>query len=160
MLGASGACSPEKNDKNGATWCILSVPKYVINQQQPELFAIYFSKINPDAHVSIKINTFTFYKAGGLGAIAPPPPHPRSQRNLKKSNVKMEAYLVLFFPSNYLLERELHTRRIGSSVMMWIHTRAMGVGGMLPWKQLIKWCDLAHSERSEVCYYQHRNQQF
>ena len=28
--GGPGACSPEKNDKNGAIWCILSVPKLVI----------------------------------------------------------------------------------------------------------------------------------
>ena len=67
----------------------MSVPKYVINlkriitQQQPKFFAIVFYKINPDAHVSTKINTLTFYK-GGLGATTP-----TSQRNYKK----MEAIL-------------------------------------------------------------------
>ena len=33
-----------------------------MNQQQPQFFAIFFSKINPDVHISTKINTFTFYK--------------------------------------------------------------------------------------------------
>ena len=28
--GGPGACSPENNDKNGAIWCSLGVPKYVI----------------------------------------------------------------------------------------------------------------------------------
>ena len=82
---------PEKNDKNGAIWCILSVPKYVIINlkinnffiinQQPKFCDVFFSKINPDAHVSTKIDTFIFYKGvwgGGGGAIAP-----RSQRNEK-----------------------------------------------------------------------------
>ena len=67
------------------------------------------SKINPDAHVSIKINTFTLYK-GGLGAIAP-----RSQRS-----VKMEA-----FP---FLHQILQTR----PVIMWIQIRARGSGGIPP----------------------------
>ena len=67
---------PRKNfDKNGAIWCILSVPKLVIiniknniffYNQQPKFCAIFISKINPDAHFGTKINTFTFYK-GGLG---------------------------------------------------------------------------------------------
>ena len=87
----SGVCSPyappKRNDTNDAIWCILSVPKCVINlniknfriiNQQSKFCAIIFSKINPDAHVSTKINTFTFYKANAL----------RSQRNVKK----MEAF--------------------------------------------------------------------
>ena len=37
--------------------------------QQPKFCATYFSKINPDAQVSTKINTFRFYK-GNWGAIA------------------------------------------------------------------------------------------
>ena len=45
----------------------------IINQQHPRFCAIFFSKINPDAHVSTKINTITYYK-GGLGAIAPRKP--------------------------------------------------------------------------------------
>ena len=83
MLGGSRGKLPCKN------WCILGVPKYVIinlksiilrkiNQQQPKFCAIFFSKINPDVHVSTKINTFTIYK-GGLWAIAT-----RSHRNVKK----------------------------------------------------------------------------
>ena len=62
-------------------WCILSVPKYVIinlkstifqflriiKQQQPKFGAIFFSKINLDAHVSTKTNTFPFYGGGGGG---------------------------------------------------------------------------------------------
>ena len=34
----------------------------IINQQQAKLFAICFSQINPDAHVSTKINLITFHK--------------------------------------------------------------------------------------------------
>ena len=52
----------------------------IINQQHPNFFVPYFfSKINPDAHVSTKMNTITYYKGGGgLGAIA----H-ESRRNVK-----------------------------------------------------------------------------
>ena len=73
MLGGSG-----KFDKNGAFWCILSVPKLVIinlkiniflENQQPKFCTIFFSKINPDAHFGTKINTYTFYKVD-LGAIS------------------------------------------------------------------------------------------
>ena len=64
-----------KFDKNGAVWCILSVPKlviinlkingvFLIINQQPKFCAIFFSKINPDGHFGTKINTFTFYKGG------------------------------------------------------------------------------------------------
>ena len=52
---------------------------FLINQQ-PIFCAIFFSKINPDAHFGTKINTSTFYKedrAGGLIAL-------RSQRNVKE----------------------------------------------------------------------------
>ena len=103
----------------------MSVPKDVtinlkinnfrmINQQQPRFCVIFFSKINPDAHVSTKMNTFTFYNRS-LGAIAP-----RSQRNVKKWR------LFLFF------YQMLHTCRIDSPVMMWIQICARGSGGMLP----------------------------
>ena len=40
--------------------------------QRPKFCAIFFSKINPDAHVSTKTNTFTFYKwglGGGGGGV-------------------------------------------------------------------------------------------
>ena len=55
-----------KSDKNGAIWCILSVPKYDIINLKINNFLDYnkstttqilchiFSKINPDAHVSTK----------------------------------------------------------------------------------------------------------
>ena len=55
--------------------CFLQ--RLIINQQQPKFCAIFFSKINPDAHVSTKTDTFTFYR-GPLEAIIP-----RSQRNVK-----------------------------------------------------------------------------
>ena len=58
-----------KFDKNGWVWCILSVPKLVIINlkiniffiinQKPKLCAIFFSKINPDAHFG------TFFLGGG-----------------------------------------------------------------------------------------------
>ena len=67
--------------KNGDIWCILSAPKYVIINLQTNIFRIinrhqklcatFFSKINPDAHVSTEINTFIFYN-GGLGTLALP----------------------------------------------------------------------------------------
>ena len=34
----------------------------ILNNNNPNVLAIFFSNINPDAHVSTKINTFTFYK--------------------------------------------------------------------------------------------------
>ena len=74
MLGGPGHAPPPppQNDKNGAIWCILGVPKYaiinlkinnfrIINQQH-KFCAIFFSEINPDAHISTKMNTITFYK--------------------------------------------------------------------------------------------------
>ena len=66
---------PGKNDTNGAIWCIMSVPKHVtinlkinnfnITNQQPKFCAIFFSMINPDAHVSTKINALIYYKGSG-----------------------------------------------------------------------------------------------
>ena len=137
---------PKKNDKNGAVWCILSIPKIcyyqpknqhfrIINQQQPKSCAIFFLKINSDAHVSTKTNTFTFYN----GDLAP-----RRQRNFKK----LEAFLFL--------HKILHTRRVDSPVMMWIQ---ICVGGPRTWSPdlfflLLKWCNLTHSECSKIRYYQ------
>ena len=76
---------PGKNDKNGAIWCILSVPKYVImnlkinnfkdNKSTPKTIRIILSDINLDVHFSTKVNIFTFYKGSGG--------HPR--RILKKN---------------------------------------------------------------------------
>ena len=79
VLGESGPCCPDFFYKNGAIWCILSVPKYVIinqkinnfriiNQQQPKLCAMLFSKTNPGAHISTKINTLTFLQEVGSGS--------------------------------------------------------------------------------------------
>ena len=114
MLGGSGynPPTPKKIDKNGAIWCILLVPEYVvinqkiniffrkINHQQPIFCAILFPKVNPDAHVSTKINALIIYK--GVGALTT-----RSQINLKK----MEAFP--FFALN------INTRCEGSHVIMW-----------------------------------------
>ena len=74
-----------KFDKNGAIWCILSVQKLVIINlkiniffiinQQPKFCAIFFSKINPDAHFGTEMNTFTFYKGDqGWGVNSPQKP--------------------------------------------------------------------------------------
>ena len=67
--GVQGHAPSDIFDKNGAIWCILSVLKLVIINlkinifgiinQQPKFCAIFFSKINPDAHFGAKINTFT-----------------------------------------------------------------------------------------------------
>ena len=78
IITCAGGGGSGKFDKNGAVWCILSVPKLVIINlkisnfffiinQQPKFRAIFFSKINPDAHFGTKINTFTFYKGDGGG---------------------------------------------------------------------------------------------
>ena len=63
--GGSGGMLPLKNvGKNGAIWCILSVPELVIIDlkttfsgiinQQPKFCAIFFSKINPDSRFGTK----------------------------------------------------------------------------------------------------------
>ena len=72
-----------KFDKNGAVWCVLSVPKLVIINlniniflkkiiQQPKFGAIFFSKINPNGHFGTKINTFTIYKGDRGGGVNSP----------------------------------------------------------------------------------------
>ena len=60
-------------DKNGAIWCILSVPN-----QHLKFCAIFYTKIYPGGHVSTRTNTFTFYKETGResGGNTPPPPPP------------------------------------------------------------------------------------
>ena len=77
MLGGGG-WGVRKNLKkiNGATWCILSVPKYVminlklINFKDKKSTATKIICVfSPIFNVSTKINTFTFYK-GGPGAKA------------------------------------------------------------------------------------------
>ena len=60
-------------DKNGAIWCILSVPT-----QHLKFCAIFYTKISTGGHVSTRTNTFTFYKGTGRvsGGNSPPPPPP------------------------------------------------------------------------------------
>ena len=74
-------------EKKMIKWCDLVLSEYFkvcynqpknkknleIIKQQPKFCAIFFSKINPHAHFSTKINTFTFYKAG-LWATVPKSP--------------------------------------------------------------------------------------
>ena len=67
----SGACSPKKKDKNGAIWCIQSVPKYVIinlkinnfedNKSATQILCHIFAAIShPDRTLVQKTNTVTF----------------------------------------------------------------------------------------------------
>ena len=112
-----GTCSTETIfDKNGMIRCILSVPKYAIinlkinnssdNKSTTPNLCHILTKINPDAHVSTKKNTFTFYK-GGFGGNSPPPP-------LEGKEMLQKKKVFLF------LHQILHTRRVDSPVMMWI----------------------------------------
>ena len=108
----------------------------IINQQ-PKFFALFFSKFNPDGHVSTKINTFTFYK-GGLGGNSPTTP--------KKCKIEMEA--------SPFLHQILHIRCVDSPVMM-----CLEVPGSTPWFFLSKWYSLAHFECSKIHYYEPKNRQ-
>ena len=114
-----------KFDKNGAIWCILSVPKLVIIHlkiniffwiinQQPKFCAIFFSKINPDGYFGTIIKTFTFYMGdrGGGGLIAL-----RSQRYVKKWR------LYFFYNKYHIPDAKIYP------VMMWIQIHARGGGG-------------------------------
>ena len=110
MLGGSG-----KFDKNGAVWCILNVPKFVIINlkinifliinQQPKFCAIFFSKINkinPDAHFGTKINTFTFYKGdrgwwGGGGN------SPQKPKKCKKGGFTFFTANITYRTQRYIL---------------------------------------------------------
>ena len=88
---------------------------FVINQQS-KFCAIFFSKINPDAHFGTKINTFTFYKedrrgGGGGGVIA----H-RSQRYVNKN-----WRLYVFYNKYHIPDAKIYP------VMMWIQIHARGV---------------------------------
>ena len=115
----------EKMIKSGEIWCIISVPKYVIinlkindfkdNKSTTQILCHLFSKINPDAHVSTKINTFTLNFYDGVWGQQPP-----EAREIKK----MEA-----FP---FLHQILHTRRVDSPVMTWIQINAKGSGVCSP----------------------------
>ena len=70
MLGGPGL---KKRDKNFKKSTLLRI----LNQQQQYLIAIFFSYINLDAYVSMKINTFRIYKGAVWGAT---PPLLRSRR--------------------------------------------------------------------------------
>ena len=114
QLGVRGHVPPEK------FLCILHVPKLVIINlkiyifwiinQQPKFRAIFFSKINPDAHFGTKINTFTFYKGMGLGGNDPQKP-----KNVKKWR------LYVFYIKYYIPDTKIY------SVMMWIQIHAESV---------------------------------
>ena len=76
MLGGGGGGGGGKNMikmvRSGALSMLLSTKKSTIIRnlnQQLKLCALFFSKINPDAHVNTKIITFTSYKGGVFGAI-------------------------------------------------------------------------------------------
>ena len=105
------------------------------NQQQPIFCAILFSKINPNAHVSTKNNTFTFYK-DGMGAIAP-----RSKINYKKK----QNGVFSFFRSNI-------TYQVHRSVCNDMDSDSCKGDrrGMLPLDFFVlQWCNLEHSECSK-----------
>ena len=68
-------------------------PFFIINQK-PKFCAIFFSKINPDAHFGTKINTFTFYKGdGGVNS-------PQKPKKCKKWRLNV-----------FFLQQILHTGR-------------------------------------------------
>ena len=59
------------------------------------------------------------------------------------------------------LHQLLHTRRVDSPVMMLIQICAKGGPGACSSRFfLLKWCNLAHSERSKISNYQPKNQKF
>ena len=80
--------------------------------QQPKIGAIFFSKINPDAHFGTKINTFTFYKGdlGGGGVNSPQKP---------KKCKKNEGF-TFFYSKYYIPDAKIYP------VMMWIQIHAGG----------------------------------
>ena len=64
---------PGKIDKNGAIWCILGVPKFVImdlnsidfkdnNSTTTKIIRHSFRQYKSHMHVSTKVNIFTLYK--------------------------------------------------------------------------------------------------
>ena len=70
-----------KFDKNGGVWCILSVPKLVIIDlkiniffiinQKPKFCAIFFYKINPDAHFGTTL-IHSHFTRGIMGGVNNP----------------------------------------------------------------------------------------
>ena len=112
----------------------LKINSFFIINHQPKFCAIFFSKINPDAHFGTKINTFTVYKGEG-GVIAL-----RIQRNVKNGG------FMFFYSKYYIPDAKIYR------VMMWIQIHASG-GGVQNFFSL-KRCNTAHSECSQICYYQ------
>ena len=93
----------------------------IINQQQPKLYVIFFTQINPNEHFCTEVNSYTFDKGvlGGGGGNSPP----EAKEFFFKTSNNMEAFPF----TSYYLERELHTRCVGPRS-----------GGMFPRKFLIK----------------------
>ena len=114
--------------------------------QQPKFCTIFFSKINPDVHFGTKINTFTFYK--DLGAISISIFNIkialRSQRNVKNGG------FTLFYIKYYIPDAKIYP------LMMWIQIHARGVQIFF----LLKRYNTAHSECSQIRYFQPKNRQF
>ena len=129
-----------KFDKNGGVWCILGVPKLVninlkiniffIINQKPKFCAIFFSKINPDAHFG------TLWGGGGVIAL-------RSQRNAKNGG------FMFFFYKYYIPDATIYP------VKMWIQIHARDAEFIL-----LNRFNTAHSECSQIRYHQPKNQQF
>ena len=102
----------KKFDKNGAIWCILSIPKLVIINlkiniffinQQHKFCANFFSKINPDAHFDTQ--KYIHIKGGSGGAI------PQKLKKCKNGG------FTFFIPG-----AKIHP------AMMWIQIHARGSG--------------------------------
>ena len=68
----------------------------------------------------------------------------RGQRNVTKMEV------LRFYSKYYIPDAKIYP------VMMWIQVHAGGVQNFF----LLKRCNTAHSECSQICYYQPKNQQF
>ena len=99
MLGGPEACSPGNYlVKNGAIWCNLGVPKYVITDLKINNFkgnkstatkfnSDIFSPINLDVHVSIK-KILRMYKGSGG--------YPLEAEEIQKNQTKSRLFLHFF----------------------------------------------------------------
>ena len=104
MLEPGGMILRKKVDKNGAIWCILSVPKYVIINQK------------------IQMRTFVQNKYIQILQVG------------SGSNNPTEAKLIYKNEGFSFLDQILHTKRVYSPVMMWIQIYASGSRGMSPYR--------------------------
>ena len=84
---------------------------FIINLQS-KFCAIFFSKINPDAHFGTKINTFTFYKGDGGGGGVNSPQKPKKCKKWR---------FYVFHNKYYIPDAKIYT------VIMWIQIHARGV---------------------------------